>query len=300
MSFQLQTTEKIRVGVRRIALEQIEKALLEIDDQDIPRHDVVHQVRKRCKKLRGLVRLVRPAFGKTYKDANQMFRDAARRLSDLRDAKSMVVTCDDLLGYFQSQIDRSAFATIRQSVNGDLQQIDDRDVAERLSQFRETMIAAKKSVKCWELSESGVDAIRDGFIKTHRRARNRLADAMEGYHSELLHQLRKRTKYHWYHLRLLGDVWPPVMKSYRRQAKKLSDLLGDEHDYAVLRKAVLSDAKAGENRKELDVFVALLDARRRRLADTSIAIAQRVYAEPSELAAERVQAVWKTWRSEKA
>ncbi|EMI45125.1 hypothetical protein RRSWK_02325 [Rhodopirellula sp. SWK7] len=36
------------------------------------------------------------------------------------------------------------------------------------------------------------------------------------------------------------------------------------------------------------------------LLEASNVIAQRVYAEPSELAAERVQAVWKTWRSEKA
>ncbi|MBB3204368.1 hypothetical protein FHS27_000132 [Rhodopirellula rubra] len=36
------------------------------------------------------------------------------------------------------------------------------------------------------------------------------------------------------------------------------------------------------------------------LLDVSIVIAQRVYAEPSELAAERVHAVWKTWRPEKA
>ena len=48
------------------------------------------------------------------------------------------------------------------------------------------------------------------------------------------HDWRKRAKDVWYQLRLLQDTWPDVMKAMAGQASQLSDLLGDDHDLAVL------------------------------------------------------------------
>ncbi|MEZ4569166.1 MAG: hypothetical protein R2849_02320 [Thermomicrobiales bacterium] len=62
MAYRLEPDEALDVGVRRIATEQVEKALAELDDSDLDRHATVHQVRKRCKKIRGLLRLVRPGL----------------------------------------------------------------------------------------------------------------------------------------------------------------------------------------------------------------------------------------------
>ena len=38
----------------------------------------------------------------------------------------------------------------------------------------------------------------------------------------------------WYQERLLEDTWPGVMKAQAKEAKKLSKLLGEDHDLAVL------------------------------------------------------------------
>jgi CHAD domain-containing protein len=78
-------------GVRRIAVEQISAMLGEIDDASLGRDETVHQLRKRCKKLRGLVRLVRPGF-EDDRSENATFRDAARGLSALRDADVLIET----------------------------------------------------------------------------------------------------------------------------------------------------------------------------------------------------------------
>jgi hypothetical protein len=53
----------------------------------------VHQVRKLCKKLRGLIRLVRPEFDNFQKE-DEFFRDAARELSYVRDAQSIIGLID--------------------------------------------------------------------------------------------------------------------------------------------------------------------------------------------------------------
>ena len=67
MSYAFRLDEPVQESIIRIAREQISKAIDEIEDEDLDRHDTVHQVRQRCKKLRGLIRIVRPALGKTFK-----------------------------------------------------------------------------------------------------------------------------------------------------------------------------------------------------------------------------------------
>ena len=60
MPFYLQRSESLPDGLRRIAREQIGKALDEIADESLPSHAKVHCLRKRCKKMRGLLRLPQP------------------------------------------------------------------------------------------------------------------------------------------------------------------------------------------------------------------------------------------------
>ena len=116
MAFQILADEAVEEAVQRIAREQIDKAVDEINDRELDRHETVHQVRKRCKKIRGLIRLVRPQFEDTYDRENAWYRDSARPLSYVRDAQSIIETFDKLLDHFDDQIDRAAFAAVRQQV----------------------------------------------------------------------------------------------------------------------------------------------------------------------------------------
>ena len=58
MSYSIQPGERLIDGLRRIAVEQLDRAIDEVDDATIDRNVVVHQVRKRCKKIRAMLRLV--------------------------------------------------------------------------------------------------------------------------------------------------------------------------------------------------------------------------------------------------
>ena len=47
--------DSLTTAVRRVALDQIDTALDEAADDDISEAERIHQLRKRCKKLRGLI-----------------------------------------------------------------------------------------------------------------------------------------------------------------------------------------------------------------------------------------------------
>jgi hypothetical protein len=105
MAFHLLRNESVEEGVRRIVGEQIASAIAEVEDTRLDPHATVHQVRKRCKKIRGVIRLVRqPACEHTYQFENEWFREAARKLSFVRDAEAMREAYDKLLDTFAEPV----------------------------------------------------------------------------------------------------------------------------------------------------------------------------------------------------
>ena len=115
MSFCLLAHETVEDGIKRIVHEQIEQAIKEIDSPRMKRSDAIHEVRKHCKRIRAVLRLVRPQFEKTYQFENVWFRDAAKGLAELRDAEAIIETYDSLLDKFCDPIDRRAFALVRRA-----------------------------------------------------------------------------------------------------------------------------------------------------------------------------------------
>jgi hypothetical protein len=65
MALRLQPQESVEAGIRRIVGEQLDAAL--VAPAQLDHHQAVHEVRKRCKRIRGALRLVRPVFEHDYR-----------------------------------------------------------------------------------------------------------------------------------------------------------------------------------------------------------------------------------------
>jgi CHAD domain-containing protein len=288
----------VQDGVRRIAAEQIGKAIAEMDDSALDMHDTVHQVRKRCKKLRGLIRLVRPALA-DYGAENAAFRDAAGTLSFVRDSEALIEAYDSLMAAYRDQIERPAFASAcRHLTEMQKAAIGVDDIEGRLHAFRGGMEEAQGRVSAWTLEAVGFAAMEGGLAKTYKRARNAMERAHETPTPEAFHEWRKRAKYHWYHARLLRPVWPGPFKARRRAAKRLSDLLGDHHDLAVLRQTVGAEPDAFGKPADIEVLCGLADRRQAVLAADAFALGARLLAEPPGSLRRRWRAYWTAWRGE--
>ena len=299
MAYYFKLGESVQDSVIRIAREQVGKAIDEIEHEDLDRHETVHQVRKRCKKMRGLLRLVRPAFGE-YGRENAAFRDAARLLSGTRDADTLIATYDTVCSHFDRQTDRRAFASIRARLTRDAREVRAAaDTAERIDEFRRSMVAARKRARGWTLEESGYDAVAGGLGKTYRRARKRMDAAWAAPDDAAMHEWRKRLKYHWYHARLLGKVSLPMMAPHEAAADELSDLLGDHHDLAVLEARLAEAPEDFGDPADLGVFRALLRQRKEALAAQSFRQGRLLLAERSGPLVKRWKGYWKRWRKGK-
>jgi CHAD domain-containing protein len=72
-------------------------------------------------------------------------------------------------------------------------------------------------------------------LLSYRRGRQAFTRARGTREMEDLHAWRKRVKDLWYHERLLASTCGPTVRGHAKDLDRLSDLLGDDHDLAVLR-----------------------------------------------------------------
>ncbi len=292
MGYKFKRGEPLSKGVQRVVREQIDKALAEIDNPELDRHEAVHQVRKRCKKIRAVLRIVRPRMEKTYKKENGFFRDAAGKLSDLRDAQAQLESFELLMdGQEEEKVER--FQTVHQALLQHREALAQEEGAldARLAEFREAMCEARERIRTWPLKGRKFGVVEGGLRKTYRRGRKALEDACEERTSAAFHEWRKRVKYHWYHARLLKGAWPRVTKALRKELKQLSDYLGDDHDLAVLRERISSAPDTYGPPETVNAFLELLDTRRLCLEAEAETLGRRVYASRPK----GLTRVWRAW-----
>ena len=136
-----------------------------------------------------------------------------------------------------------------------------------------------------------------GIDRSYRRGRKGYASADA---TEELHEWRKRAKDLWYHHRLIKGAYPRVVGAYAKDAHELSDLLGDDHDLAVLRVAIVhQDPPAATAPVDLDPVVDLIDERRDELQAQARSLARRVYAENPKAFARRTRKYLRAFRDDR-
>jgi CHAD domain-containing protein len=299
MPYRLQSPISPRDEVLRVARGQIDRARAEIDASNLNAEDKVHQIRKRCKKLRALLRLVRPALGGRFGRENTRYRDIGRRLSAQRDADVLLETHDEIVSGDRSEGEGPDVAGVRKLIAERGADVEKRPVAELLGETEAALRQAEGALETWFADNAlELEDIAGGMAKTYRRGRKALDRANQSASAEAFHEWRKRAKYHFYHLQLLQAIWPALVKARRKQAKRVSDWLGDEHDLSVYIEAI---GKLEDPSLYLEALAYLQDLalqRRDALRAEALGVGERLWAEKPGKLADRMMAYWQAWRAE--
>ena len=295
MAFRIKAKEAVEDSLKRIATEQVDKAIAEIDDKKLSRDEAVHQVRKRCKKIRALLRLVRPALGNQFSAENRFFRDTAREVAGLRDALIQIETLDALVADAK---ERARIASVRKRLVAAYKRTA-RDQAahhERLAHVRRRLGEARQRIADWTLDASDFEAVCGGLLKTYARGRKAMRRAYKTSDPKAFHQWRKRVKYHRYQLQLLRDSWPPVHRAFLKELKTLSDLLGDEHDLTVFHDALRDHPDDFGSGKAIQTLTRMIERRRAKLRAEAGPLGERIHAEAPKRLLQRQREYWAVWR----
>ena len=293
VGYRIHLREPVLDEVRRNLASELDAAIADLLAPDGPDAEAIHDARKRIKKSRSLLRLARAQLGPGVVTVAQSdLREASQSISAQRDADARVETVDRLVAATPAEGARAALdrlhrictdAAAAQRAGGSLDRATVHAVAHRLQRTRDWLVLVAGQADGW-------DALEPGLRRQYARGRRRFAALGDAPTDEELHEWRKRAKDLWYHERLLRRLWRKAQRPYVDAASDLADLLGDDHDLALLTEFVA-------NRSELDasdraVLAAAISAQRAALQASARAIGAYLYADAPDAWAARHRAWW--------
>jgi CHAD domain-containing protein len=293
--YRLRKKESLGEGMRRIALGRLDHALDELRGGG-ERATAVHEARKDLKKLRAVLRLVRGELGdERYSEQNTRFRDLGRKLSEARDAQVRLETLDELMEKSGDGLDSSRVNEFRKALEAERKEqaeaIDDR-LLEEVAVALET---EREAIAAWPIEGEDWSIVGPGLRRVYRRGRKSFEAVVEEPSTQNLHEWRKRAKDLWYAHRILKPTWPQVMDGLTDEADELSNLLGDDHDLAVLAATARERAGAFDG-DGLELLLEAVDERRAELQGDAIPLGHRLYADKPGAFANRSESWWRAWR----
>ncbi len=281
--------------VRRVARGRVDSAVSSLRQAGPDtRAAAVHTARKDMKKTRAVLRLVRGQIGnKTYRSENQRFRDAARKLSDARDAEVLIGTVDSLIEQYPD--DGPSLDGLRADLERRQSEAaghtGEDSVEAHVSQAADEIAAGAATIDLWKMKTSDWSLFEAGLYRSYRDGRLALkaVDVGQSPESIAMHEFRKRVKDLWYELRLLSGAWPAGMSGPVEEADLLADLLGDYNDLSVLLEEIEGRRRAGE---DLSTLTSVAKERQTALLEQALPIARRLYLEKPSAFTSRIGGYW--------
>ena len=281
-------------SVRRIVRREAAKALKRVQAGDPPPDVAIHDARKRLKRVRAALRLVRKDLGsRRFRHENEVFRDAARPLSQIRDAKILVEAFDALVENAPAA-ERPPLQHVRELLIAHQERVRKRVFAKKapLRPVVNALKAARRRTDDWPLDGGGWSMVGPGVRKVYGTGRDVLETVRRKPDDSNLHELRKQAKYLWQQLEMLAPIAPTL---FRDGAHRLSDALGDDHDLAVLNER-LRRVRARMPRAAGATLARMIAARREKLPAEALALGARVYGEAPRPFTKRLHGRWRQWQ----
>ena len=298
MSYRIRPGKALTGEVAGVARRQYLRAIDELRDQPDGPHEAIHAARKRFKRLRGLFRLVRDAAPDFYASENARIRDVAATLSTVRDATALVEALDHLLARGATAANHDTLFAIRDRLAERRDRIasHETDLDARIDDavaVCEEGLAALEGLRLPEKPKKAVTLLAGGVAKTYGRAVDALATAAETDGAADWHELRKQIKYHWMHVKLLGDIWPGEMGLRARTADLAGEALGDDNDLANLDHLIATDPDAIGSEADIAILRTVMAERSAALHDEIRRMLRHLLKDDKTLVRNRIAALWR-------
>ena len=293
MGYRLHPGRPVQDEVRRIADRQFAQAIDGLRKVGDPESDeVVHTARRHIKKVRALLRLVRPALGDRYDSVNLRLRAVSRVLAPVADGHAIVETLTRLSERYPGKLPADTLNAIHARLLRREAAADEEAAMNDVLETAAALLRAERdAVSHWTLRETGFRAIAPGLERSARDGREAMARALSRFSSARYHKWRQRVKDQWLQVRLLqsrcGDG---ALALHERHLEELDGCLGEYHNCAILRDVLTSDSSLA--REDAARCLRLVRRYERDLRTTARALGEQVHAETPRHFVKWVRRLW--------
>lgn len=294
MAYRFKLREDLQDGVRRIAVEQLEKALAAPNGK-ADRVEWVHETRKALKRTRSLLRVVREGLGdERWREENAALRLIAGRLSRLRDRDVLLQTLDNFAADGGADL-AEAMAWLATSLDKGRKRAAAPEKSATATVGKAIAALAKARGRLARIDIDGhlPEVLALGLARCQRTGRTALARLELDPSPENLHELRKSVQTFQRQHALAAAAWPEAQAVRVETARASAQMLGQAQDLSVLAGAV--KAHRGSTRRERALAERILEASRTKQAELREAVlptVARLMALKPKAAAEELVTCW--------
>lgn len=298
MAYRLKRNRSVAKELRRIVLEEVDTAVGELKKPGTVSDTSIHEARKSIKKIRGAIRLMRDELGPSFSEENRSLGDVGRGLSELRDATVLVSSLTSLIPKTQNRQTQECLKKLAGEFRRRQQEMvmNDHTVL-TVSAAVQQLSSFVQRVDNWPCAKRGFNGLRTGCKRTLKRTRKAFKVVQQNRTPEHLHDWRKRVKDHWYHVRLLADLWPDVMSSYEGTLNDLETKLGDHHNLQVLKERVENLKDSGCHGASRTAVLQLISNEQNRLREEAEKLGEILYSVKAKDELRNIEQLWTSWRN---
>jgi CHAD domain-containing protein len=289
----LRTNEPLGAGVLRVAEDLIDSITAPGERPELGEGEYIHNVRTTIKRLRALLRLIRPVVGETFFNReNARLRKAGRRLAVARDAEVARETLKNLSvsGKPEKKAVAAALAGLESNPESRT------DLEEALSGTKEDLKETKRNLQGLRLINSEWEVVGTGLQDVYRQSRKRMNTALQDRGDEAFHKWRIRVKNLFYELQLLEPVWPKRMDKMTSRLSKLQDKIGLDHDIAVLKAFLRKTPEKFGGTEAVERVIRCLEGKSQKLRSAAEPLGEKIFAEKPRRFARKLGRHWNSWR----
>lgn len=288
MAFQLDPAKDLNENVRWLGAQQIDAVLKRLAIKS-KQGRAVHEARKTMKRLRALLRLIRPALDKrTFRDNEQRLKEFGRMLSGTRDIQAMLECISKLEAAESEAAGQPVGIVLKEHLEILRQEAESHLHNNSRAALRKELRQIKKCFAGLNIEGDGTDIILTSIKKDYGAAAKAFHHAYEVEEDEAFHDWRKLVQRHWRQLLLIEGGWPSMLRPHINLVHELADHLGDEHDLYVLAERIRDAGKALGNQKQIKAYLALCRKRQDVLRMREKLLGERLFAEKPASLAERL------------
>lgn len=270
MAFGIGRSEDFGAAFRRLILEDIAGAQAGLVDTSLAPEEGVHGARRRLKRIRSIIRILRPALKGRYAAYGDDIRVAARSLAVFRDADVLFATATDLRaasGPEQRSLIERAIGAL--------------DSPKQNNRRRGSLIPVLRALGELEIDAEDLPEPKDGMAlytaaveRAYRRGRRAMRRARKTRKAADFHRWRKDAKDLWHLIELANRRVPKKIRRYAARLDTLAEILGLDHDYWITGEHI---AKVAGDMDSQEATRGLVVARRKRLQKNALKRGARLY-----------------------
>jgi len=291
LGFSLDPAVPMTDAVRRVASAEIDAAYAAVASPP-DRHKGVHDARKCLKRLRSLLVLIRPGLPEpVFSSLTERLKTLGRGLAAARDAAALLDAVDKI-ARAEGAVDNTPLRALRAWLHKRRQAAKRSLEGSTASDAMRGLFALRPAMANLAVYPDAFVPVALGLRDSYRSGRKAFARAISTGSDEDFHEWRKTLQHHWRHMQLLTPCWPSELSARVEAARTLSQILGDDHDLALLRQLVSAPTMVFAGPEDTAAFLKRCRAKHKSLRREAETRGARLFAERSRPFAERIEAYW--------